>query len=124
MRSNLKFVGYFNRLASAVAFGLLFLAAGASAQTLSSPIAPGKSAPPGIDLPAGKTDELKPGGMHLMLMDLKQALTKDSTIPVTLMFKDKAGKDLKMEIKVPVSARAPVGAGTSSPHQMDHHNKH
>ncbi len=83
-----------------------------------------RALPNGIDLPAGKTVELKPGGMHLMLMDLKQALTKDSTIPVTLMFKDKAGKDLKMEIKVPVSARAPVGAGTSSPHQMDHHNKH
>lgn len=54
MRPYLKFVGYFNRLASAMAVGVLFFAAGASAQTLSSPIAPGKSAPPGIDLPAGQ----------------------------------------------------------------------
>ena len=38
----------------------------------------------GLDLPAGKTVELKPGGYHVMLMDLKAALPKDSTIPLTL----------------------------------------
>ncbi len=27
-----------------------------------------------VDLPAGQTVEFKPGGYHLMLMDLKQAL--------------------------------------------------
>ena len=29
---------------------------------------------PGLDLPAGKTVELKPGGYHVMLMDLKAPL--------------------------------------------------
>ena len=29
---------------------------------------------PGLELPAGKTVELKPGGYHVMLMDLKQEL--------------------------------------------------
>jgi periplasmic copper chaperone A len=77
-----------------------------------------RALPSGLDLPAGKTVELKPGGLHLMLMDLKQALPKDTSIPVTLMFKDKAGKDLKMEIKVPVSARAPA---MGSAEQMDKH---
>ena len=77
-----------------------------------------RALPAGLDLPAGKTVELKPGGLHLMLMDLKQALPKDTAIPVTLMFKDKAGKDLKMEIKVPVSARAPA---MGSAEQMDMH---
>ena len=33
----------------------------------------------GLDIAAGKTVELKPGGYHLMLMDLKAALQKDST---------------------------------------------
>ena len=57
MRSYLKSKACFKRLAPAMAAGLLFCAAGASAQTLSSPIAPiapGKSAVPGIELPAGQ----------------------------------------------------------------------
>ena len=56
MRSYPKPAGYFNRLVLATAAGLLF-AIGASAQTLSSPIAqiaPGKSTAPGIELPAGQ----------------------------------------------------------------------
>jgi len=54
MRQYLKSVAHFNRLASGMAVGLLFLAASTSAQTLSSPMAPGKSAGPGMDLPAGQ----------------------------------------------------------------------
>ena len=34
----------------------------------------------GLDLPAGKTVELKPGGYHVMLMDLKSTLTKNGTV--------------------------------------------
>jgi periplasmic copper chaperone A len=69
-----------------------------------------RALPAGLALPAGKTVELKAGGLHIMLMDLKQALPKDSMVPMTLLFKDKAGKDVKMEIKVPVAPRAPIGA--------------
>ena len=36
---------------------------------------------PGLDLPAGKAVDLKPGGYHVMLMDLKLPLQKDTTIP-------------------------------------------
>lgn len=61
----------------------------------------------GLELPAGKTVELKPGGYHVMLMDLKAALPKDSTIPLTLVFKDAKGAESKVELKVPVST-APV----------------
>jgi periplasmic copper chaperone A len=80
---------------------------------------------PSLDLPAGKTVELKSGGNHIMLMDLKQALAKDSNVPMTLLFKDKAGKDVKMEIKVPVSARAPGSENASGiVHKMDDPHKH
>ena len=58
----------------------------------------------GLELPAGKTVELKPGGLHLMLMDLKAALPKDSTVPVTLVFKDAKGVQSKLELKLPVAA--------------------
>ena len=60
MQAHLKSVGYGNRLVSAMAVGLLFVAAGVAAQTLSSPIAPtapiapGKNAAPGVELPAGQ----------------------------------------------------------------------
>jgi hypothetical protein len=63
----------------------------------------------GLDLPAGKTVELKPGGYHVMLMDLKAALPKDSTIPLTLVFKDAKGMESRLELKVPV-ATAPMAS--------------
>ena len=58
----------------------------------------------GLDIPAGKTVELKPGGYHLMLMDLKAALPKDGTVPLTLLFKDAKGVESKVELKAPVAA--------------------
>ena len=63
----------------------------------------------GLDLPAGKTVELKPGGYHVMLMDLKAALPKDSTVPLTLVFKDAKGAESKVELKVPVAV-SPMAA--------------
>ena len=60
----------------------------------------------GLELPAGKTVELKPGGFHVMLMDLKAALPKDSTVPMTLTFKDAKGVESKAELKVPVATGA------------------
>ena len=63
----------------------------------------------GLDLPAGKSVELKPGGYHVMLMDLKAALPKDTTVPLTLVFKDAKGVESKVELKVPVATVAPGG---------------
>jgi len=56
-----------------------------------------------IDLPAGKTVELKPGGLHLMLMGLKSPLKEGSKVPLTLKF-EKAGE---VKVEVPVAAKAP-----------------
>ena len=68
----------------------------------------------GLDLPAGKAVELKPGGYHLMLMDLKTPLKKETTIPVTLLFKDAKGVSSKLEIKLPVSQMPPAGASAGA----------
>ncbi|MCJ0764675.1 copper chaperone PCu(A)C [Variovorax terrae] len=62
---------------------------------------------PGLDLPAGQTVELKPGGYHVMLMDLKAPLAKGTSVPLTLTFKDAKGADSKLEIQVPVATAAP-----------------
>lgn len=69
---------------------------------------------PGLDIPAGKAVELRPGGYHVMLMDLKAPLPKDSTVPLTLTFKDAKGAESKVELKVPVLTQAP-GAAMGSP---------
>lgn len=66
---------------------------------------------PGLDLPAGKTVELKPGGYHVMLMDLKAPLVKDTMVDVTLVFKDAKGMESKQEVKMPVNMAAPAAAG-------------
>ena len=76
----------------------------------------------GLDLPAGKAVELKPGGYHVMLMDLKSTLQKDTTIALTLVFKDAKGVETKAEIQVPVSMVAP-GAKAAEMPAMDH-SKH
>jgi copper(I)-binding protein len=70
----------------------------------------------GLELPAGKTVELKPGGYHVMLMDLKAVLPKDSTVPMTLVFKDAKGVQSKLELKVPVALMPPGGGGAMSGH--------
>jgi hypothetical protein len=65
----------------------------------------------GLKLPAGKVVQLQPGGYHLMLMDLKVPLQKDSTIPLTLSFKDSKGVQSTQELQVPVRVAAPAEAG-------------
>ena len=64
--------------------------------------------PNGLDLPAGKAVELKPGGYHVMLMDLKAPLAKDSTVPVSLTFQDAKGVKTQMDLKVPVGMQPPM----------------
>ena len=64
----------------------------------------------GRDLPAGKTVALTPGGYHVMLMDLKAALPKDSSVALTLTFKDAKGVESRQELMVPVATTAPGSA--------------
>ncbi len=60
----------------------------------------------GLDLPAGKTVELKPGGYHVMLMDLKQQMKEGDTVPVTLVIEGKDKKRSTIEVKAPVKPLA------------------
>ncbi|HWL58075.1 MAG TPA: copper chaperone PCu(A)C [Paracoccus sp. (in: a-proteobacteria)] len=54
----------------------------------------------GLPLPAGEGVEMKPGGLHLMLMDLKAPLAAGESVPVTLTF-EKAG-----QVEVNLSVRS------------------
>ena len=58
-----------------------------------------------IAVPAGGAVELKPGGLHLMFMNIKAPLAAGETVPVKLKFA-KAGE---VEVKVPVNAMGQHG---------------
>ena len=60
-----------------------------------------------IVVPAGGAVELKPGGLHLMFMNIKAPLAAGETVPVKLKFA-KAGE---VEVKMPVNAMGNPGAG-------------
>jgi copper(I)-binding protein len=63
----------------------------------------------GLEIPAGETVVLAPGGFHIMFMGLKQAFVEGETVAVTLTF-EKAGS---VEVLLPVAAAAadmPAGA--------------
>ena len=66
-----------------------------------------RALPQGLPLPAGQPVALTPGGYHVMLMDLKATLPKDSTIPLTLTFKDAKGVESTQELTRPVDTSAP-----------------
>jgi len=61
-----------------------------------------------IALPAGKTVELKPGGYHVMLIDIVKPLSKGDSVPVTLTLMGKDGKKSTLALKAEV--RGPDGA--------------
>jgi copper(I)-binding protein len=65
-----------------------------------------------IEIPPGETAELKPGGLHIMLLDLKAPLKQGDTFPLSLQF-EKAGIQT-----VTVSIQA---AGASGPDQHKGH---
>jgi copper(I)-binding protein len=73
---------------------------------------------PVLELPAGQAVQLKPGGYHVMLMDLKQGLPKGSTVPLTLRLQDAQGVETSQLVSVPVSTVAPAGsmAGKAADH--------
>lgn len=78
--------------------------------------------PNGLDLPAGKAVELKPGSYHVMLMDLKAPLAKDSAVPLTLTLQDAKGVKSKVELKLLVGMQAPnMPSHDHSTHQHSDH---
>lgn len=71
----------------------------------------------GLELPAGKAVELKPGGYHVMLLDLKQQLKAGDMVPVTLVVEGKDGKKETIELKAPVKALGAPAAADMSGHK-------
>ncbi|MFP4004365.1 MAG: copper chaperone PCu(A)C [Alphaproteobacteria bacterium] len=54
-----------------------------------------------VEIPAGQNVRFKPGGLHVMLLDLKQPLKAGERVPLTLTF-EKAGE---VTVELPVRQR-------------------
>lgn len=59
---------------------------------------------PVLALPAGQTVELKPGGYHVMLMDLKAPVKAGEVVPLTLTLESAGGQRSTLEVKAEVRA--------------------
>lgn len=75
----------------------------------------------GLEIPAGASVELAPGGYHLMLMELKQPLAEGERVPLTLNFEQAGSVDVELAV-------GPAGGGHghdegSAPSHNDAHAK-
>jgi copper(I)-binding protein len=64
--------------------------------------------PNGLEIKPGETVELKPGGYHLMFMDLKRPLKQGDTFKATLQF-EKAGS---LDVNFDINALGATGGST------------
>ncbi len=73
---------------------------------------------PGLDIVPGRVMELKPGGYHVMLVGLRQALKGGETVPITLSFEDiKTKTRFNRDIEAKVM---PLAGHTSSSGNVPH----
>ncbi|MGE8676508.1 MAG: copper chaperone PCu(A)C [Achromobacter kerstersii] len=73
---------------------------------------------PAIDLPAGQAVELKPGGYHVMLIDLAKQITPGDHVPLTLIVED--AKQQQHRVPVQAEARALNAKAGTAPAQHGH----
>jgi len=66
--------------------------------------------PDGVEIPPGATVTLKPGGLHIMFMQLTGPLVEGTSIPLTLTF-EKAGS-----VEVQLSVESPAAKGPAEDH--------
>ena len=65
---------------------------------------------PSLDLPAGQVVALKPGGYHVMLLDLKAPLNSGDTVVLNLVVEARDGKRETLVVKAPVRALGAAAA--------------
>ena len=72
----------------------------------------------GIEIPAGGSVELKPGGFHIMFMGLKSGLKEGASFPATLQFEKAGNVQVQFSVQgMGASSSAPAGGG----HGHHHH---
>ena len=61
---------------------------------------------PSIDIKAKGEAVLKPGGLHVMLIDLKAPMKEGDSVPITLTFDDGSSKQVEAKVVRPTAAPA------------------
>jgi copper(I)-binding protein len=80
---------------------------------------------PGLELKPGKVVELKPGGYHVMLIDLVKPLSAGDSVPLTLIVEGADKKLTQVQVKADVRALgARPGAPAASAAGADPHAGH
>lgn len=65
-----------------------------------------RALPDGLPLPAGEAVALKPGGLHIMLIDLKQPIKEGDLVPVTLTVEGQGGARETLQLQAPARLMA------------------
>jgi len=74
----------------------------------------------GLDVVPGRVLELKPGGYHVMLIDLKAQLKGGDLVPITLTFEDtKTKARFTQEVSAPVTALGAGNGPAAAGHMMN-----
>ena len=76
--------------------------------------------PGGIELPAGGSVTLAPGGLHLMLMELDSPIVEGEPVPVTLEFQH--AEPMEIELRVLPVGESPEGHHHESGHSHGHNH--
>lgn len=74
----------------------------------------------GVEVPAGGEVVLQPGGLHIMLMDLRQPLAKGASFPLQLRF-ERAGT---VAVQIEVQAARDMSAGGHGADGAQGHKAH
>ncbi len=64
-----------------------------------------------LEVPGGATTALEPGGLHIMLIDLRQPLRAGQNFSLTLQF-EKAGA---LQVQIPIRTREEMQPSTTQP---------
>lgn len=63
---------------------------------------------PAIDIKAKGEVALKPGGLHVMMIDLKAPMKEGDVVPITLTFDDGSSKQVDAKVVRPMAAGMPA----------------
>jgi hypothetical protein len=80
----------------------------------------------GLPIAAGETAEFKPGGYHVMLINLPKPIEVGQKVPLTLVFTDGSGQRHEVAVEAPARPLGQMGRAAKMPEGQHgpHHHGH
>lgn len=79
---------------------------------------------PAVEVPMHGSVDMKPGGLHIMFINLSKPLEEGSTFPLTLMFEKGGPVEVKVTVAKPGAGMAPGGMMPMEHMQKMHQQMH